>query len=187
MATISKINDILCVNVSKIDDVLKANARYFDENIFCLTPTPSLTPGASTTPTPTNTQTPTRTPVTPTPTNTQTPTRTPVTPTPTNTQTPAGVSPTPTQTPSPTPCTDICCERELCYALDPVEACSCNVSAVFYLHIPCFNGTNCNLASADGIFDDDRCKVPARPSYYSDGTNVYDWDGSSVLTYYGPC
>ena len=118
MAIITKLNDVLCVNISKIDDVLKSNVLYFDENTFCPTPTPTPTtpvgtptptPTQTLTPTPTNTPTLTRT-LTPTPTNTPTLTRT-LTPTPTNTPTlTRTLTPTPTttmvtvtQTPTPTP------------------------------------------------------------------------------------
>jgi len=120
MAIITKLNDVLCVNISKIDDVLKTNVNYFDENTFCPTPTPTpttevgtptptptrtLTPTPTRTPTntPTLTRTPTRTP-TNTPTLTRTPTRTP-TNTPTLTRTPTNTPPsvTPTKTPSSTP------------------------------------------------------------------------------------
>ena len=90
MAIITKLNDVLCVNISKIDDVLKSNVKYFDENTFCPTPTPTpTTPVGTPTPTPTVTKTPTPT-ITPTP----------VTPTPTPT-----ITPTPTKTPTPTPTT----------------------------------------------------------------------------------
>jgi hypothetical protein len=43
------------------------------------------------------------------------------------------------------------------------------------------------LANADGIFDDNLCKIPARDAFYSDGTDCYYWDGSSTLAYQGPC
>jgi hypothetical protein len=116
MAIITKLNDVLCVNISKIDDVLKTNVNYFDENTFCPTPTPTPTTAVGTptptptrtlTPTPTNTPTLTRTPTrtpTNTPTLTRTPTRTP-TNTPTLTRTPTNTPPsvTPTKTPSSTP------------------------------------------------------------------------------------
>jgi hypothetical protein len=108
MAIITKLNDVLCVNISKIDDVLKSNVLYFDENTFCPTPTPTPTtpvgtptptPTQTLTPTPTNTPTLTRT-LTPTPTNTPTLTRT-LTPTPTNTPTlTRTLTPTPTNTPT---------------------------------------------------------------------------------------
>jgi hypothetical protein len=63
MATISKINDILCANVAKVDDILKAGITYFDDNSFCPTgPTPTPTPTPTATPTPTPTPTPTRCP-----------------------------------------------------------------------------------------------------------------------------
>jgi hypothetical protein len=80
MATISKLNNVLCVSISKIDNILKSNVKYFDDNTFCpqTTPTPTQT---SVTPTPTPTQTPAS--VTPTP--TETPANTP-TPTPTATR-----------------------------------------------------------------------------------------------------
>ena len=104
MAIITKLNDVLCVNISKIDDVLKSNVLYFDENTFCPTPTPTpTTPVGTPTPTPTQTLTPTPTPtqtLTPTPTNTPTLTRT-LTPTPTNTPTlTRTLTPTPTNTPT---------------------------------------------------------------------------------------
>lgn len=152
MGTISKVNDILCVNISKIDDILKANAYKLDDNVFC--------------------------PVSPTP-------------TPTPSTTPSGVSPTPTSTPpvtptpSPTPCSEICCEVELCFGGDCVEACSCNTTATFYLHIPCYTG-GCTLGSADGIFEDSRCSSRAGEAYYSDGQECYYWDGIT-LTYQGDC
>ena len=84
MATISIVNDVLCVNISKIDDILKSNVKYFDDNVFCQQTTPTPTPTKTQTPTPT----PTRTPASVTPTPTITPTSTPpsVTPTPTPTQ-----------------------------------------------------------------------------------------------------
>ena len=95
MAIITKLNDVLCVNISKIDDVLKTNVNYFDENTFCPTPTPTPTTEVGTpTPTPTRTLTPTPTR---TPTNTPTLTRTP-------TSTPPSV--TPTQTPAPATCVE---------------------------------------------------------------------------------
>jgi hypothetical protein len=69
MATISKLNNVLCVNISKIDNLLKSNVKYFDDNTFCpqttQTPTPTSTP-PSVTPTstpPSLTPTPTPTPL----------------------------------------------------------------------------------------------------------------------------
>jgi hypothetical protein len=66
MATISKINDILCTNVAKLNNVLKANAAFWDDNSFCpdvpLTPTPTPTVTATITPTPRVTPTLTPTP-----------------------------------------------------------------------------------------------------------------------------
>ena len=108
MAIITKLNDVLCVNISKIDDVLKSNVLYFDDNTFCpqTTPTPTPTKTQTPTPTPTKTQTPTPTPTvtkTVTPTVTKTPTVTPtktVTPSVTQTSTPPSVTPTPTPTPA---------------------------------------------------------------------------------------
>jgi len=107
MAIITKLNDVLCVNISKIDDVLKTNVNYFDENTFCPTPTPTPTTEVGTpTPTPTRTLTPTPT-RTPTNTQTPTPTRT-LTPTPTNTQ-------TPTPTPAPATCVEGTIPKETNY------------------------------------------------------------------------
>jgi len=83
MAIITKLNNVLCVNISKIDDVLKSNAKFFDDNTFCPQTTPTPTPTKTQTPTPT----PTRTPASVTPTPTATPANTP---TPTPTATPAG-------------------------------------------------------------------------------------------------
>jgi hypothetical protein len=73
MATISKLNDVLCVNISKIDDLLKSNVKYFDDNTFCPQTTPTPTPTKTQTPTPTPTITPTSTPPSVTPTPTPTP------------------------------------------------------------------------------------------------------------------
>ena len=81
MGIISRLNDVLCVNISRVDDVLKQNIQFFDDNSFCPTPTPTLTATRTLTPTPT----PTRPVATPTP--TQTPTLT-ATRTLTPTQTP---------------------------------------------------------------------------------------------------
>jgi hypothetical protein len=81
MAIITKLNDVLCVNISKINDVLKSNAKFFDDNTFCPQTTPTQTPTKTQTPTPT----PTRTPASVTPTPTATPANTP-TPTPTATR-----------------------------------------------------------------------------------------------------
>jgi len=59
MATITKINDILCSAVSKVDDIAKASILYFDDNSFCPSgPTPTPTPTPTATPTPTPTPTP---------------------------------------------------------------------------------------------------------------------------------
>mgnify|MGYP007113567199 CR=1 FL=1 len=43
MGIISRLNDVLCVNISRVDDVLKQNIQFFDDNSFCPTPTPTLT------------------------------------------------------------------------------------------------------------------------------------------------
>jgi hypothetical protein len=164
MAIITKLNDVLCVNISKIDDVLKSNAKFFDDNTFCPTPTP--------------------TPTTPVGTPTPTPTRT-LTPTPTNTPTIAGSTPTPTPT---TPCTPGCCLVELCYDRnDCTRACACNTTVFVYLSTPC-DTDPCTLANATGIFDDDKCLIPAASGFYSDGVDCYEWDaGSSILTFSGKC
>ena len=181
MATLSKINDILCQNISKIDDVLKANAAKIDNIDFC---TPTATP------TPTVTQTPTPTPggsQTPTPNPTKTPTQTPTftqTPTVTITQTPTV---TITQTPSSTiPCSPDCCFVELCYSPDDcATSCSCNRPEPFYLHLPCKNDP-CTMAYADGIYFDDLCTIPGEVGYYSDGFDCYYWD-QSTLTFSSAC
>jgi len=99
MGIISRLNDVLCVNISRVDDVLKQNIQFFDDNSFCPTPTPTLTATRTLTPTPTPTAGSTSTP---TPTPTQTPTLT-ATRTLTPTQTPtltATRTLTPTQTPT---------------------------------------------------------------------------------------
>jgi hypothetical protein len=212
MAIISKLNDVLCVDISKIDDVLKSNAKFFDDNTFCATPTPTPTtqvgtptptPTRTLTPTPTLTQTVTRT-LTPTPTLTQTLTQTvtrtltptptltrTLTPTPTRTPTPtattAGSTPTPTPTPTETTvCTPACCLVELCYdATACGKACACNNTVFVYLSIPC-DTDPCELAYATGIFSDNRCAIRAPQGYYSDGIDCYTWFGP-VLSYSGPC
>ena len=180
MGTITKLNNVLCANISKVDNVLKANASKWDDNTFCPTPTPTPT-----TPVGTPTPTPTRT-LTPTPTNTPTLTRT-LTPTPTATT--AGSTPTPTPTPTETPgCTPDCCLVELCYDVNDCEkSCLCNRNTVFvYLSIPC-DTDPCELAYATGIFTNDDCKTPAPAGYYSDARDCYEWDGTSSLTFQGPC
>lgn len=163
MGTISKVNDILCANISKIDDILKANASKLDDNTFCPvsptpTPTPTKSPGATATPTPTVTVTPTVTPT---------------------------ITPTPTPTPS-VPCQKGCCFVQLCYGADCSEACSCNQPVEMYLSLPCSTDP-CTLANATGIYRDDQCTAPAPDGYYSDAADCYYWDGSTSLTYQGPC
>lgn len=171
MPTLNKINDVLCQNISKIDDVLKANASKIDDISFC-TPTATQTPTVTKTPTPTpgGSQTPT-------PSVTYTPTSTPtVTATPTVTQTP---TPTPTVTPSSTPCALSCCLTEICFSQDDcVTACQCNDTRLVYLHI--CSGGSCRLGEAFGIFDDKFCIVPAATGYYSEASECYYWDGSTI-------
>lgn len=157
MGTVTKLNDVLCANISKVDDILKANASKWDDNTFC--------------------------PSSPTPTPTVT-----VTPTPTPTQSPAGVTPTPTPTitPSPAPCDPGCCFVELCYSdRDCAGACQCTEVLPVYLHQPCQNDP-CELAYADGIFEEGGCTAPAVAGYYSSGVDCYYWDGSA-LSYQGSC
>ena len=204
MAIITKLNDVLCVNISKIDNVLKTNVNYFDNNTFCPTPTPTPTtpvgtptptPTKTVTPTPTNTPTltqtltPTNTPtltrtLTPTPTNTPTLTQT-LTPTPTPTSTQAGSTPTPTPT-STTVCSPGCCAAELWYGRDCSAACGKENFDLFFLSIPCETDP-CTLANATGIFINASCTTKAGSGSYSDGVDCYDWDGSSSLTYNSPC
>ncbi len=166
MGTISKLNDVLCVNISKVDDILKASISKWDDNTFCPssptpTPTPTQSPGGSPTPTPTIT-----------PTITVTPTITPT------------ITPTPTPTQS-VPCDPGCCYVELCVGNDCNEACSCNSVRPAYLSRPCKNDP-CTLAAATGIFDDDLCTVPAQEGYWSDGVSCYSWF-SGVLTFDSSC
>ena len=189
MAIITKLNDVLCVNISKIDDVLKTNVKYFDENTFCPTPTPTpTTPVGTPTPTPTITltQTPTLTrTLTPTPTNTPTLTQTLTpTPTPTPTSTQAGSTPTPTPT-STTVCSPGCCAIELWYGRDCAAACGKQNFDLFFLSIPCETDP-CTLANATGIFLNASCTTKAENGSYTDGVDCYDWDGNS-LTYNSPC
>ena len=176
MAIITKLNDVLCVNISKIDDVLKTNVKYFDENTFCPTPTPTpTTPVGTPTPTPTIT-------LTNTPTLTQTLTQT-LTPTPTPTSTQAGSTPTPT--PTSTPCSPGCCPIDLWYGRDCAAACGKENFDLFFLSIPCETDP-CTLANATGIFLNDLCETKAVNGSYTDGVGCYDWDGNS-LTYNNPC
>ena len=214
MGTVTKLNDVLCVNISKVDDVLKANASKWDDNTFCpVSPTPTPTP-------------------TPSPAvncvdgettnggfysfydccgvyfegsgepsfvacydanklNTGISFGDPcsyscVTPTPTITPT---MTPTPTITPTitPSPCAPGCCVVELCYGSDDCsQACTCREPANYYISILCSTDP-CIMANALGIYLDDRCGTPAPAGYYSDGVDCYYWDGSSSLSYGGGC
>jgi hypothetical protein len=112
------------------------------------------------------------------PTPTPTPSPSPVTPTPTPTI-------TPTPTPTPSPCVPDCCYVEICDGGDCSEACSCVNSVNVYLSMPC--GCPGDLQNATGIFEDDRCRTPAKEAFYSDGTGCWFWDGFTTLTYQGPC
>jgi hypothetical protein len=95
-------------------------------------------------------------------------------------------TPTPTPTPTATPpCIPDCCQVELCYGGDCTESCSCAVTRLVYLSI--CRDQRCELSGATGIYDDPSCSGPAQDGYYSDGTGCYYWDGSSSLTYQGPC
>jgi len=189
MAIITKLNDVLCVNISKIDDVLKTNVNYFDENTFCPTPTPTPTTEVGTpTPTPTRTLTPT-----PTKTQTPTPTSTPpsVTPTntPTNTETPTQ-TPTPTPTPT-TPCETDCCPIELVYStVDCTDACDIIYIPVQHFITKCISDS-CRLSNAIEIYIDNfsgKCEVIAPDGYYSDGLDCGYWDSTTLsFTHNGPC
>jgi hypothetical protein len=44
----------------------------------------------------------------------------------------------------------------------------------------------CTLGYADGIFEDSNCTTPASEASYTDGTECYFWDGTT-LTSIGPC
>ena len=178
MAIITKLNDVLCVNISKIDDVLKSNVKYFDENTFCPTPTPTPTTPVGT-PTPTVTKTPTNTP-----TNTQTPTNTP-----TNTVTPTN-TPTPTVTPT-TPCETDCCPINLVHSnVDCTDACDPIYFPTRYYITKCI-GDSCVLSRAIEIYADNfsgKCEVIAQDGYYSDGSTCGYWDSTSLtFTHSGPC
>ena len=192
MAIITKLNDVLCVNISKIDNVLKTNVKYFDNNTFFPTPTPTpTTPVGTPTPTPTitltNTPTLTRT-LTPTPTNTPTLTQT-LTPTltPTNTPTLTSTNSSPIPTPTlTTPCKLSCCATSLSYGGDCFDACNGILTFPHYLSI--CEGDPCSLSSAFGIYTDATCTNPASDGYYSDGTDCWKWVPSTLtLTSQGPC
>jgi len=201
MASIQKINEVLCITIAKLDDVLEANIKKVDDIDFCTlncrtgtlevgpysywdccgdyfegnNDSPALLCYDANLPFSNITDggsTCTVSCVTPTP-------------TPTPTTTPAAPSPTPTPTPTPSPCVPDCCDVELCVGSDCSEACSCTQSGTFYLSMPC--GCPGNLQNATGIFEDDRCGTPAREGYYSDGTYCYYWDGSSSLSYQSNC
>jgi hypothetical protein len=123
MGTVTKLNDVLCVNISKVDDILKANASKWDDNTFC----------------------------------------------------------------DSTPCTPDCCPVELCFNDRRCSvACGCRSPFVAYLSRPC-NTDPCGLAYATGIFADEKCTEPAQAGFYSDGSDCYEWDGTSSLTPQGPC
>jgi hypothetical protein len=115
------------------------------------------------------------------------PTATP-TPTPTPTPSPTPGGPTPTPEPTPTPCPPYCCYSEICYSeRECSEACQCNDVRGLYLHITC-SDFDCNLAFADGIYNDELCTDPADRGYYSNGADCWYWDSSNLtLTYQGPC
>lgn len=201
MASIQKINEVLCITIAKLDDVLEANIKKVDDINFCtlncrtgtletgtysywdccgdyfegFNDSPALLCYDANLPFSNITDggsTCTVSCVTPTP-------------TPTPTTTPAAPSPTPTPTPTPSPCVPDCCDVELCVGSDCSEACSCVNSGTFYLSMPC--GCPGNLQNATGIFEDNRCGTPAREGYYSDGTQCYYWDGSSSLSYQSDC
>ena len=211
MAIITKLNDVLCVNISKIDDVLKSNVLYFDENTFCPTPTPTPTtpvgtptptPTRTLTPTPTNTPTLTRTltptptkTLTPTPTNTPTltitltPTPTPTPPTKTSTPTPTSttvsVTYTPTPTPTPTkPCATDCCAIDLVYSsVDCTDACDPFHFPTRHYITKC-SVDSCVLSKAIEIYLDNfsgKCEVIAPDGYYSDGVICGYWDSTTLI------
>jgi hypothetical protein len=168
MATISKLNNVLCVNISKIDNLLKSNVKYFDDNTFC----------PQTTPTPTKTQTPT-------------PTSTPPSVTQKNTETPTQ---TPTQTPTPTPtppCETNCCQIQLVRStVDCTDACDPIYIPERYYITKCISD-GCKLSNAIEIYIDNfsgKCEIIAPDGYYSDGIDCGYWD-STILTFtnLGPC
>lgn len=114
----------------------------------------------------------------------------PPTPTPTPTPTPGGPTPTPTRvepTPTPTPtCVPDCCPASLCYDRDSCRnSCECNDIRSVYLSRTCQDDP-CLLAFATGIFDNEQCTTPAATGYYSQGSECYYWNGTT-LSYQGPC
>ena len=103
-------------------------------------------------------------------------------PTPTPTPTPGGPTPTPTPT-----CLPECCPASLCYDRNDCRgSCSCNDIRSVYLKLICRDDP-CILAFASAIFDEDTCTTFAQSGYYSDGSGCYYWNGTSSLTYQGPC
>jgi hypothetical protein len=210
MAIITKLNDVLCVNISKIDDVLKSNVLYFDDNTFCPTPTP--TPTKTQTPTPTPTITPTSTPpsVTPTPTSTPLPACIEGTiPKSTNYEykdccypygqitgttggdgitvcfDPSGTRVNVTNVSPTVACDTIllttCCEIQLGYdELDLSVACGAS-KTTYYISIPCKSG-GCVLDFALGIYTNVSCTTLAPDGFYSDGT-VYGEVSGGIFTF----
>ena len=203
MAIISKLNNVLCVNISKIDNVLKSNVKYFDDNTFCPTPTPTSTT-VSVTPTPT----PTSTTVTPTP-----------TPTPTSLPNcilgtigggvsysyveccepyarltgttvdkveicynpyygSTNVNPVSPQVVCDTNALTHCCDIYLGYSdLDPSTACAAEAT-LFYFSVPCLE--RCAFELALNIYTEANCHTVAPDGYYSDGTNFYVMSGGVI-------
>ena len=210
MATISKLNDVLCVNISKIDNLLKSNVKYFDDNTFCPQTTPTPTPTKTQTPTPTITQTSTPPSVTPTPTSTPLPGCIEGTiPKDTNyeykdccypygqiTGTAGGAGLTVCFDPSgarvnvtnvsPTEACSLilvttCCEIDLGYSeVDPANACYAT-KETYYISIPCKSAA-CLLDFALGIYTDVSCTTLAPDGFYSDGT-VYGEVSGGIFTF----
>jgi hypothetical protein len=196
MASIQKINGVLCITIAKLDDVLEANIKKVDDINFCtlncrlgtietgtysfwdccgdyfegFNGSPALTCYDANLPFNNITDGGSTCTVSCTPTPTPTP------------------SPTPTPTPTPTPCPPGCCFVELCYSdKDCAAVCVCLDLRPVYLHQPCQDDP-CELAYADGIFEDPGCSTPATEGYYSSGTDCWYWNATDLtLTYQGPC
>jgi hypothetical protein len=191
MAIITKLNDVLCVNISKIDDVLKTNVKYFDENTFCPTPTPTPTPSITPTETPRS--------VTPTPTPTLPGCIEGTIPKDTNYEykdccypygkitgttggdgltvcyDPSGtrinVTPVSPQVICDTSVLTTCCEIQLGYSDEDAEQPCYNTKETYYISIPC-ESNGCILEYALGIYTDVSCTTLAPDGWYSDWTNI---------------
>jgi hypothetical protein len=147
MGTVTKLNDVLCVNISKVDDILKANASKWDDNTFC--------PGGSPTPTPT----PTPTPVTPTPTPT-------ITPTPTPTPPPCDLDCCPIELCFGRDCNDACsCNNTGVFYIHKCVGNDCDMAFATGI----YTDDQCTTVAGSGYYSQSGGKC-----YYWDGTTLVD-------------